>query len=279
MKRTKMRKRSQVLLLIIGVMFLVSTMISVINPIISKDIKTRTQQEYDTVAFYLAQSAIEKAKVEILYGFWSAGTYFRPNPSAAEKTAAGCGACNCNDESCNSNCSVCWYYAPGYGKNRCGSAENLYAYWFCDMNWPDDLMFRYRFQVTNPGTQGANSRNLIGVGQVLGSYSNIMSQRKISVTIDGIADTGLNCQCLSQVKTCVSTCTAGTSCQCKDLCTITCASWNNGACASCACSTVGGGNPPNDCTCLSWKGCPVSSANGVDDDLLGIEVPYSWKEQ
>jgi len=238
MKKTKISlgvlriRPGQALLLSLFLLLVISIIIAGLSQMLIRDVQIRSIREYNTIAFYLAQSGIEKAKVEILYDYWPAGTYAKP------------GAPNN------------WYYAPG--GRVCTSTDN-----YCDLSFPNGLKFRYQYSIINPGA-GSTERTLTSIGQVLSADGAVLSQKTISTTITGIANTNAGfCHCILYVSY-------------PENNLFMCAVWNNSACASCVCSSLGGPYPHD--TCLSFSGCP-SAPNGVDDDLSGKVKPNSWKEQ
>lgn len=157
------RRKSQALILVTFLLFVVSTIISGIAPTVMRDVMVRSTQEYGDIAFTLAQTALEKAKVEILYdGYWFGGSWDRPGGTEN------------------------WYYAP-WGKVQANCNNNNLGYWFCDLAFPDGLLFRYQYRILNPGA-GSTQRHLTARGQVLDSYNNVLGQRTIQVSIDGISD-------------------------------------------------------------------------------------------
>lgn len=242
-------RKTQALLFVTFLMFLVSTIASSVSPLLVRDIMMRSTHEYGNAAFYLALTAFEKAKTECLYNNWSAGTYNRPDRTLHP-----------------SDPKTFWYYAPG--GRECKATD-----WFCDLSWPDDLMFRYQFTIVNPGGARAYERDITAVGEVIGSYYGTPLARKvIKATIIGITD--------------------GTVTPCG--CTLTnpggkCTSWSCGAgTQTCLQEDFWEGDPlntlcGNNCTWLAGGACQVvvdpAGANGVDDDLRGALKLNSWREE
>lgn len=163
-------KKTQALLLIIFLLFLISTVISGLSPMLLRDINIRSTQQYGGIAYNLALTGIEKAKVAILY-HEECGSTCDYNHSNY------CTAGTCTKPGAPYN----WYYASG-GKT-CSASDN-----YCDTAFPSGLMFRYQYSVTNPGS-GSTTRNLTATGQVLGDYNNVLAQKTISCTVIGITTT------------------------------------------------------------------------------------------
>ena len=102
-------------------------------------------------AFYLAQAAIERAKIATLYDFWSTGTHNRPITGNATEDPDGDGFFE----------DLAIAFVPNY-------------------------RYQYNFRVVNPG---GTQRQLTGRGRVLDGADRIVAVRSITLTIDGISDT------------------------------------------------------------------------------------------
>lgn len=231
-------KKAQALLLVTFVMFLLSTIASSISPMLVRDIMIRSTQQYGNAAFYLAMTAFEKAKVECLYRFWTAGTYTRPDQSLHP-----------------SDPKSFWYYAPG--GRTCNSTD-----WFCDLSWPDDLLFRYQFVIVNPGGARMYERDITAIGEVVGSYYGMVLARKvIKATIIGVTDGTVSpCSCvlLNSLGKCLS--------------------WSCSGTQTCLQQDMAEGDPLN-ILCSNMVTVSSTGANNVDDDLSVSLKLNSWREE
>lgn len=75
-------RNSQVLIVILFLLFIVGILAWGLIGVLESEIKIIPLQEHNLVAFYLAQAGIEQAKIEVLYGYWSAGTSQGPDTAA-----------------------------------------------------------------------------------------------------------------------------------------------------------------------------------------------------
>ncbi|MBU4305106.1 MAG: hypothetical protein KJ893_05760 [Candidatus Omnitrophica bacterium] len=69
-----MNNRGQVLLFVFFLLLVVGILSSGISVLWQADTGIRTQEQFGSIAFYLAQGAVERAKAEVLRGYWAAGT-------------------------------------------------------------------------------------------------------------------------------------------------------------------------------------------------------------
>lgn len=188
---------AQVLLSVILLMFLITSVVATLMPMLRRDINVRVLNEYGNIALWLAQAGFEKAKIDMLY---------------------------CAGASCTVNCTGNWW--PGTYK-RPGSPN----WWLYDLNPKDDkVTYRYQYEFTVP-YWGSPDRVVISTGQVLGItdelymyqdiyslYSNILAERRVKATITGVSDNigcggvGGACTCTSYTKCCPAGGWVGASC-------------------------------------------------------------------
>jgi hypothetical protein len=72
-------KRSQALLFVFFLLLIVSILVGALAVMWKAEIGMRNFERESMIAFYLAQAAIERGKIEVLYGYWAPGVYVISN--------------------------------------------------------------------------------------------------------------------------------------------------------------------------------------------------------
>ncbi|MBI4846904.1 MAG: hypothetical protein HY810_10620 [Candidatus Omnitrophica bacterium] len=134
-----MKKNGQALIFVFFLLLLVGILSSSLSALWRSQINIRAQERSGIIAFYLAQAAVERGKVEVLYGYWLAG-------------------------------------ATIANQNDLDTAG-------------DGFQFLYDVIITSPGTAGANSRDITGIGRVLDLNNTEIARRQAQIIIDNIEDT------------------------------------------------------------------------------------------
>jgi len=68
-------KSGQVLIFVFFLLLIIGILAGSLAVMWQSQIKTFSSEKEGLIAFYLAQAGIERGKIEVLYGYWSAGTY------------------------------------------------------------------------------------------------------------------------------------------------------------------------------------------------------------
>ena len=68
--------------MVLLLLFVVGILAWGLTGMLESEIRILPLQEHSLISFYLAQAGVEQAKIEVLYGYWSAGTSQGPGTAA-----------------------------------------------------------------------------------------------------------------------------------------------------------------------------------------------------